>query len=110
MAPLWKTSVCGSPFTGYSTRQWGLFLAMTLGPQLLGHTVFNLLLGQVSATVVSVALLAEPVGATVLAAMFLDEAPGIQTVIGGLVVLAGVFLAIRAVARTAGEFAAAPVE
>ncbi|HYJ60765.1 MAG TPA: DMT family transporter [Actinomycetota bacterium] len=102
--------VAGTPFTGYSTRQWGLFLAMTLGPQLLGHTVFNLLLGQVSATVVSVALLAEPVGATVLAAMFLDEAPGIQTVIGGLVVLAGVFLAIRAEARTAGEFATAPVE
>ena len=102
--------VAGTPFTGYEPRQWALFAAMTLGPQLLGHTVFNLLLGQVSATVVSVALLAEPVGATLLAVVFLDEVPGLQTVLGGLVVLGGVFLALRAESRVAGEIATVPVE
>ena len=88
--------IAGTRFTGYAPRQWALFAAMTLGPQLLGHTVFNLLLGQVSATVVSVALLAEPVGATILAVVFQDDVPGMQTVLGGLVVLWGGFLALRA--------------
>jgi drug/metabolite transporter (DMT)-like permease len=64
----------------------------------------------VSATVVSVALLAEPVGATLLAVVFLDEVPGLQTVLGGLVVLGGVFLALRAESRVAGEIATVPVE
>lgn len=102
--------VVGTPFGGYSGEQWTLFVLMTLGPQFLGHTVFNLLLGYVSATIVSVALLAEPVGATLLAIVFLDEVPGAVTVAGGLVVLFGIYLAIRAEARTAAEIAAAPVE
>ncbi len=83
-------------FTGYSSRQWGLFVAMTVGPQLLGHTVFNLLLGYMSATAVSVVLLAEPVGATILGAMVIGEVPGLTTVLGGVVVLAGVVVALRA--------------
>lgn len=100
----------GTPFTGYTTEQWTLFVLMTLGPQLGGHTVFNLLLGYASATVVSVALLAEPIGATLLAFAFLDETPGIQTIAGGALILVGIYLAIRAETRTAAELAASPVE
>jgi drug/metabolite transporter (DMT)-like permease len=100
----------GTSFTGYTPEQWALFVAMTVGPQFLGHTVFNYLLGYVTATVVSVALLAEPVGATILGVLLLDETPDEATLVGGLIVLAGVYLAIRAEARTAAEIAASPVE
>ncbi len=101
--------VSDTPFFGYSTEVWLLFAAMTLGPQLGGHTVFNYLLGSLSATVVSIALLAEPVGATILALLVLGERPGVPTLVGGAIVLAGVFLAIRAEADRAPEVLA-PVE
>ena len=56
-------------------RRGSLFVAITVGPQFLGHTVFNYLLGHVRAPVVAIALLAEPVGATLLAFVLLDEMP-----------------------------------
>jgi len=55
----------------------------------------------VRASVVAVALLAEPVGATILAWAILGEAPGPATVVGGAIVLAGVYLAIAAETRAA---------
>ena len=95
--------VSRTPFFGYPPEVWALFAAMTLGPQLGGHTVFNYLLGSLSATIVSVALLAEPVGATILAALVLGERPGVVTLLGGAVVLSGVFIAIRAQAERSPE-------
>ncbi|HEX6843898.1 MAG TPA: DMT family transporter [Actinomycetota bacterium] len=99
-----------TPFAGYEPTVWLLFVAITVGPQFLGHTVFNYLLGHVRASIVSVSLLAEPVGATILALVFLDEAPGVWTVAGGALVLAGVYRAIRAESRTARELLDAPLE
>ena len=82
-------ALTGTPFAGYSAQVWALFLAMTVGPQFLGHTVINHLLGELKASIVSVALLAEAVGATVLAYLVFGERPGIQVVVGGAIVLAG---------------------
>jgi drug/metabolite transporter (DMT)-like permease len=100
----------GTPFTGFSTQTWLLFAAITAGPQFLGHTLFNYLLGHVRASVVSVALLGEPVGATVLAMIFLDEVPTALTMVGAAIILVGVFLAIRAEAAEGREIVAAPLE
>jgi drug/metabolite transporter (DMT)-like permease len=99
-----------TPFGGYEPRVWLLFVAITIGPQFLGHTVFNYLLGHVRASIVSVSLLAEPVGATILALLLLRERPGAGTLVGGVVVLAGVYLAVRAESRMAREVLAAPLE
>jgi drug/metabolite transporter (DMT)-like permease len=82
--------VSGTPFVGFPAEAWVLFAAMTAGPQFLGHTVFNHLLGEVKASVVSVALLAEPIGATLLGLAIYHERPGAQVVVGAIVVLAGV--------------------
>lgn len=97
----------GTAFVGYPSKTWLMFVLITVGPQFLGHTTFNYLLGHVRASVVAVALLAEPVGATILAWLILGEAPGPATVIGGAVVLAGVYMSIAAETRTADV---APVE
>jgi drug/metabolite transporter (DMT)-like permease len=102
--------VGGTPFTGYPVETWALFVGITIGPQFLGHTVFNYLLAHVRTSVVSVALLAEPVGATILAFLILGEVPPPATVVGGAVVLAGVFLAIRAEARAGAAVLEAPLE
>ncbi|WP_254860724.1 DMT family transporter [Natronomonas gomsonensis] len=84
--------VDGQQLTGYGRREWLIFLAMAVGPGLFGHTVVNWALEHVESSVVSVSLLGEPVGATVLALVFLGEAPGVTTVLGGVVVLFGIYV------------------
>jgi drug/metabolite transporter (DMT)-like permease len=100
-------AVSGTAFLGYPSKTWLMFVLITAGPQFLGHTTFNYLLGHVRASIVAVALLAEPVGATLLAWLILGERPGIATAIGGAVVLVGVYLAIAAESRAVDV---APVE
>jgi drug/metabolite transporter (DMT)-like permease len=97
----------GTAFVGYPSKTWLMFVLITIGPQFLGHTTFNYLLGHVRASIVAVALLAEPVGATILAWVILGEAPGVATVVGGAVVLVGVYMAIAAETRAVDV---APVE
>lgn len=96
-------AVTTTPFTGYSAEVWGLLALITAGPQFGGHTVFNYLLEHLRASVVAVALLAEPVGATVLAFVIVGEVPGVATVVGGAIVLVGVYLAVRAEAAATVE-------
>ena len=89
----------GDSLTGYPPVEWGLFLAMAVGPGVFGHTVINWALEHVESSVVSVSLLGEPVGSTLLAMVLLAETPGRWTVVGGAVVLGGIYLTSRA--RTA---------
>jgi drug/metabolite transporter (DMT)-like permease len=81
---------------GYRTATWLAIAGLVVGPQLLGHTVFNLMMARVSATVVAIVVIAEPVGATVLAALLLAEVPSGFFYAGAPLVLAGVLLAARA--------------
>jgi drug/metabolite transporter (DMT)-like permease len=80
---------------GYSGETWLWLWAITLGPQIMGHTVFNWALRYVEASIVSGTILAEPVVSALLAWLILAEKPGLQTVLGGVVVLAGLFLLLR---------------
>jgi drug/metabolite transporter (DMT)-like permease len=84
----------GSSLGGYPAGSWLAVAGVVVGPQLLGHTVFNSLLTSVSATVVSVVLLLEPVGATALAWLLFGELPAAGFWVGAPLVLAGSWLAI----------------
>lgn len=88
----------GMPLAGWDAPTWGYLAALAVGPMLLGHTSFNWALEHVRAYVVSVVVLLEPLGATLLAMLVLgrDEVPGWPTVAGGAAVLAGVWLSLRA--------------
>jgi drug/metabolite transporter (DMT)-like permease len=79
----------GAPLWGYSGETWFWIWAIAFGPQILGHTVFNWALRYVEASIVSGTILAEPIGSTLLAWLILGEAPGLRTLAGGAVVLAG---------------------
>lgn len=85
----------GQPMVGYPTREWLLFILMAIGPGLIGHTVINWTLAHLDSSVVSVSLLGEPVGATILAIVILTEFPTAYTVVGGLIVLGGIYLTAR---------------
>ncbi|MFC7139539.1 DMT family transporter [Halosimplex aquaticum] len=87
--------VQGSSLLGYEPIEWVLFLAMAVGPGVFGHTVINWALEHVESSVVSVSLLGEPVGSTLLALVLLAEVPGPWTVAGGAVVLTGIYVVAR---------------
>ena len=87
--------VAGEPFTGYSTKTLVMIGLLALGPQLIGHNAINWSLAFLPAVLVAIAILGEPVGATAWAALILDERPSALEMAGGVVVLAGAYLAIR---------------
>jgi drug/metabolite transporter (DMT)-like permease len=86
----------GEPMFGFSYASYGYLLALGLVPQLVGHSTLNWTLRYLSATYVSIITLAEPVGSGILAFLLLEEALTPATAIGGVLVLAGVYIASRA--------------
>ena len=61
----------------------------------LGHTIYNWMLQYTTSTFVSTATLGEPVIASVMAYTFLNETPTLQTIIGGIIVIAGLYVFTR---------------
>lgn len=74
---------------GWDGRTWLLLLAVTVGPQLLGHSVFNRVLPVFGPTVVSVAILLEVIGSTLLAWWWFDEVPPAAAIPAGVLLLTG---------------------
>lgn len=89
----------GGSVLGLGIREHALFVALALVPMIAGHTVLNWALKYVPAPVIATTILGEPVGATILALAFLDEAPPVLTLVGGAIVLGGIGL----VALTSAE-------
>jgi drug/metabolite transporter (DMT)-like permease len=89
----------GQRLAGYEPVTWLRLAALTIGAQLLGHSLVNVVLRSVSPTVVSLAILFEVPGAGVIAAVWLGQLPARSAVPGLVLLLAGVGLVIRAGAR-----------
>lgn len=85
----------GNSFTGYSGREWGLFLLLAIVPTLFGHYLFNWLLKYMNATAVSMSVLGEPVISSLLAWVLLKEALTGYQLVAGVFILSGVWLFIR---------------
>jgi drug/metabolite transporter (DMT)-like permease len=83
----------GTTLTGYDGGTWLAIVGIVIGPQLLGHTVFNALLSTIPATTVSIVVLSEPVGAGILAWLLLAEIPSPWFAVGAPLVLVGVAVA-----------------
>ncbi|HEX2295687.1 MAG TPA: DMT family transporter [Actinomycetota bacterium] len=84
--------VAGIELAGYPAGTWWAIAGLVVGPQLLGHTVINLVLSDIDATTVSVTIMAEPVVATALAFLLFDEVPTWLLYPGGVAILAGIYL------------------
>lgn len=87
--------ITGSKISGYSSINYIWILSLAVVPQLIGHSAFNWALKYLSAAFVSIALLGEPVGTVILAYFFLAEKPSVLEVVGGLLILSGIFIATR---------------
>ena len=88
--------IMGLPVTGYSGNIYLWFLLLAVIPQLLGHSSFNWALKYLPAAVVATALLGEPIGTTILAVIFLAEIPHAGEIIGGILILIGIYITSRA--------------
>ena len=87
--------LCTLPFLGGFRMTWTALLAvagLAVGCTLLGHAMFTLALGKVSATVVSFALLGEPVGAMLWSMLMFGEVPTPLLFVGGTVTILGLVL------------------
>jgi len=82
------------PLGGYSKEVYLLFAALAIIPQLIGHTSFNWALKYVTATVVAVTILGEPVISTILAYFILHESVTPMVITGGVVTLVGIGVAL----------------
>jgi drug/metabolite transporter (DMT)-like permease len=78
------------PLTGYPLTAWAAIVAVTVGPQLLGHSLFNFALRRVPATTVSVVILLEAPGAALVAWAWLNQVPPLLAVPGLVLLLVGV--------------------
>jgi drug/metabolite transporter (DMT)-like permease len=82
------------PLYGFKPSTYGWFLLLALLPQLLGHSSFNWALGHLPAAYVAVATLGEPIGAAILALLFLGEVPSPLKAAAAALILAGIYLAL----------------
>ncbi|MDX6213237.1 MAG: hypothetical protein QOF82_2324 [Frankiales bacterium] len=93
LAALVLLAIClvgGVRLGGWSTVSWFKLVAVTVGAQLLGHSVFSLVLRTTSPTVVSLTILLEVPGAALLAWVWLGQVPRLSVLPGALLLLAGI--------------------
>jgi drug/metabolite transporter (DMT)-like permease len=85
----------GHAFFGYAANDWLIFALMAAVPTVFGHLLFNWLLKFTGATTVSMAVLGEPVGASLLAWWLLGEQLTTLQAFAGALLIAGVWLFLR---------------
>lgn len=84
---------------GYDGDDWLKLVALTAGAQLLGHSLFNVVVRRVSPTLLSLAILLEIPGAALIAFVFLDQTPPLLAVPAAALLIAGLAIVVRAGTR-----------
>jgi drug/metabolite transporter (DMT)-like permease len=86
--------LAGVPLHGYDPRTWAAILALVVGAQLLGHSMFSYALRRTSATTVSVLILLEVPGAALLAWAWLGQVPRAAALPGLCLLVIGVAVVV----------------
>ncbi|UCG01077.1 MAG: EamA family transporter [Candidatus Heimdallarchaeota archaeon] len=87
--------ILGENILTFTLNDMVLFIALAIGPSLLGHAMYTYAMKHISAQTVSLAVIGETVGASILAwIIFLQVLPPI-TLIGGFFILFGIYLDIK---------------
>lgn len=86
----------GIPLWGFEAQTWWAIAGLIAGPQLLGHTLINMVLSDIDATTVSVTIMAEPVIAIAMAYWLFSESPSTLVYPGGAAILVGIYLVTTA--------------
>jgi len=89
------------PLTGYPASAYLNFLALGVVTQVFGYLAINHALGYLPASIASPTMLGQPVVTAILAGPLLGEALSLWQILGGLAVLAGVYVVHRSQRRDA---------
>ena len=85
----------GSPLAGFSRDTWLALLGLGLVSHLAGWLTINYALGHIRASVASVSLLGQPVLTALISIPLLNEVLSIEQIIGGALVLGGIWVVHR---------------
>jgi drug/metabolite transporter (DMT)-like permease len=86
--------VSGTRLAGFPATAWAAIAGITVGAQLLGHTLINFSLERVPATTVTVLMLLEVPGACLIGWLWLGQVPPLASVPGLVVLVSGVFVVL----------------
>lgn len=89
----------GESLGPHPSSDWFWFILLALIPNLLGHTLFNWSLKWISTNVISIAILFEPIGASILAYYVFHETLSFSQITGGIVVITGIVIFVVDVGR-----------
>ncbi|MBN1860380.1 MAG: EamA family transporter [Candidatus Thermoplasmatota archaeon] len=91
-----------APVYNLATTDYAIILLMALVSGIFGHTLYNWSLGYIRASVMSVALLGEPIGSSLLAYAipWIRQEPSLFTILGGGIILGGIYLTARTMKET----------
>ncbi len=92
----------GAPLRGFPATTWWLLVLMAIGPHVTGHGLLNWSVRRLRAFTVNMAVLGEPVLATIYAAALFGERPGGAFLAGAAMIACGLVLAAREEARRGG--------
>ena len=70
------------------------FFALAIGPSLLGHALYTYAMKKLSSQTVSLTVLGEAIGASILSFIFLSEVLTFSTIIGGIFIGVGILMAV----------------
>ncbi|MEQ8602272.1 MAG: DMT family transporter [Marivibrio sp.] len=96
---LFGAAASGAALSGYSAETWAALAALGLVSQVIGHTSYNWTLSTLPPVFVAICLLGEPVLGSLFGWLYLGEAIPPGAAAGGVLILAGIALAIRAEMR-----------
>ena len=85
----------GVPALGFPPITYLWLVLLALLPQLIGHSTYNWALRFLPAAIVAVMTLGEPIGSATLAYFLLHEQPTLMVLIGGVLILAGIYITVK---------------
>ncbi|OEF96415.1 hypothetical protein BHF71_04490 [Vulcanibacillus modesticaldus] len=85
----------GIDLLDYELRDWKLFIALAVIPNIMGHTILNWTIRYINATTVTMSILVEPIGSIILAFLILNETVELLQMIGGLIIIGGIFIYLK---------------
>ncbi|HLF75657.1 MAG TPA: DMT family transporter [Anaerolineales bacterium] len=87
--------ISGETPLGHPPQAYLWIFLLAAFPQLIGHSTYNWALRYIPASFVAITTLVEPVGSAILAYFILRETPTGGVLLGGLLILIGIYLASR---------------
>jgi drug/metabolite transporter (DMT)-like permease len=101
--------IAGIAIGDQEVHAYQAIVACAIIGSVLGHSLLNWSVRRIRAHLVTLAILGEPVGASLLTLAFFDERPPSHAIVGGVIILAGIGIAfVRADRMRAPPPAAAP--